>query len=103
MKFLHPLMLYRAISHLIKNNFHHVSKIHARKVLLQKQNENCFMCNDAFSTTVPHELHHVDHNKKNNTLENLVMLCCNCHASIHRYNASFPLEELDSLHEERFF
>jgi len=96
MKFLHPLLIYRAFSHLIKSNFQ-ISKTHARKVLLRKQNENCFICNDAFSMNVPHESHHVDNNKNNNTLENIVMLCCNCHASIHRYNTSFPLEEFEVL------
>jgi len=30
--------------------------------------------------------HHVDKNKKNNSIENLIWLCHNCHYLIHHYN-----------------
>ena len=35
---------------------------------------------------VPLELHHIDENHFNNRLENLIILCSNCHAQIHGYN-----------------
>ncbi len=96
MKFINSLVLtllsYDVFSY-SKNNIHHVTKTHAKKVLLQKQNGKCLICKDTFSTKIPHELHHIDYDKQNNTLENFAMLCCNCHSSIHRYNASFPFEK----------
>ena len=91
------LLSNQVFSYYSKNNIHHVTKTHAKKVLLQKQNGKCLMCKDTFSTKIPHELHHVDYNKQNNTLENLAMLCCNCHSSIHRYNASLVFQ-LDRVH-----
>lgn len=36
--------------------------------------------------TVPLELHHLDGDHFNNKLENLIILCSNCHAQIHGYN-----------------
>lgn len=29
--------------------------------------------------------HHVDHNRSNNKINNLVWLCCNCHHLVHNY------------------
>ncbi len=34
-------------------------------------------------------VHHIDHNRKNNTVENLVYLCHNCHHLVHYYNVKF--------------
>jgi hypothetical protein len=34
--------------------------------------------------SIPLELHHVDHDHTNNELQNLELLCPNCHASIHK-------------------
>lgn len=34
---------------------------------------------------IPLELHHVDGDRKNNNLENLKVLCCNCHSVIPNY------------------
>jgi hypothetical protein len=31
-------------------------------------------------------VHHLDKNRKNNTIQNLVWLCQNCHFLVHRYN-----------------
>jgi len=30
------------------------------------------------------EVHHIDKNRSNNSLSNLVILCCNCHRLVHR-------------------
>ena len=35
---------------------------------------------------IPLELHHLDGNHYNNKLENLVILCSNCHSQIHGYS-----------------
>lgn len=39
-------------------------------------------------------VHHIDHNRDNNNIENLAWLCCNCHFLIHQYKES----EQDFLH-----
>ncbi|MFH0818385.1 MAG: hypothetical protein V1898_00080 [Patescibacteria group bacterium] len=31
-------------------------------------------------------MHHLDSNRRNNNLNNLVWLCCNCHYLVHHYN-----------------
>jgi transposase len=41
---------------------------------------------------VPLELHHLDENHFNNNLDNLVILCSNCHAQIHGYNKTTSAE-----------
>src|SRR6478736_9659036 len=32
------------------------------------------------------EVHHIDHNRKNNNIENLILLCANCHKIEHCKN-----------------
>ena len=38
---------------------------------------------------IPLELHHKDFNHNNNTLENIVILCSNCHMVAHNCNNNF--------------
>jgi predicted HNH restriction endonuclease len=35
------------------------------------------------------EVHHLDKNRKNSNIENLIWLCANCHTLVHRYNESY--------------
>ncbi len=54
--------------------------------------EKCERCNNAewMGQKIPLELHHIDGNHFNNKLENLMILCSNCHMQIHGYsNLSF--------------
>jgi hypothetical protein len=32
------------------------------------------------------EVHHIDCDRKNNDIKNLVWLCCNCHCLVHKHN-----------------
>ena len=57
-----------------------------RDSILLKQKNTCGSCYNHFSDTVPHEIHHLNHNSSDNRANNLVAVCCNCHASHHRYN-----------------
>lgn len=59
-----------------------------RNIILRKQGNICGSCKTLFSHLVPHEIHHLDHNRKNNDLNNLIALCSNCHAAHHRFNLS---------------
>ena len=61
-----------------------------RKKLIEdgiKENK-CERCGitEWFGGELPLELHHLDGNHYNNRLENLVILCSNCHAQLHGYN-----------------
>ena len=56
----------------------------SRKVILRQKNL-CGKCNVTFSIMVPHEIHHLNHNCKDNTESNLLALCANCHSAHHRF------------------
>ena len=43
-----------------------ISKKIARPLLLDIQNDSCLMCLETFSDKIPSEIHHIDHNSKNN-------------------------------------
>ncbi len=56
----------------------------------------CEVCgaNEWFGKPIPLELHHKDFNHHNSKLENLQILCPNCHAYIHKYNIITPMLEM---------
>ncbi len=60
-----------------------LSKI-IRTYLLEKNNYKCELCGwgeiNPFTNTIPLEIHHKDGNYKNNSKENLQVLCPNCHS-----------------------
>lgn len=47
----------------------------------------CKKCGNADERVL--EVHHIDKDRKNSKLENLVWLCGNCHTLVHRYNESW--------------
>tara|TARA_B100001769_G_scaffold275313_2_gene277117 strand:+ start:814 stop:1095 length:282 start_codon:yes stop_codon:yes gene_type:complete len=59
-----------------------------RNQILISQKNKCGMCKKNFSKLIPHEIHHLNHNASDNNKNNLLALCCNCHAAHHRYNIS---------------
>lgn len=48
----------------------------------------CTICGDKEKLVV----HHKDMNKKNNDPKNLVVICGQCHTSIHKHNLKMPKE-----------
>ena len=60
-----------------------------RKKLIEEgiKERKCERCGvtEWFGGDVPLELHHKDGNHYNNRLENLVILCSNCHKQLHGY------------------
>ena len=59
----------------------------------------CERCNlsEWMGQPIPLELHHIDFNHYNNSLDNLQILCSNCHMQVHGYNnnLSAPRETQD--------
>jgi HNH endonuclease len=56
----------------------HIPKEYIRRT----QPRQCTVCGIDDSDVL--EIHHKDRNRKNNKLENLIVLCANCHTKIHR-------------------
>lgn len=63
----------------------------AKKYLIEKYGEECMKCgwSEKHLTTgkVPIELNHIDGNSENNKLDNLELLCPNCHSLTYNYKA----------------
>ena len=53
------------------------------KYLLMKYNEKCYFCHQEFENLDRITIHHVDHNRNNNSIENLVLSHRNCHKAYH--------------------
>ena len=55
-----------------------------RKYIFEKHHNSCELCGwneiNPYTGLVPLQIHHIDGNCKNNTEENLQLLCPNCHA-----------------------
>ena len=55
---------------------------HAKKQLIKINGQKCEKCllSDWQESVIPIELHHIDGDRTNNKIENLQLLCPNCHA-----------------------
>ena len=62
---------------------------HIRKYLFKKYDDKCSKCNwsmvNPYTGLIPLEVEHIDGNYQNNTEENLVLLCPNCHSLTSTY------------------
>jgi hypothetical protein len=60
-----------------------------KRLLLETHGEKCWECGESewLGHPIPLELEHVDGNSENNSLDNLKILCCNCHALTPTYKA----------------
>lgn len=62
-----------------------------KKYLIEINGEKCMECGwnkkNTFSNSIPLEVHHVDCNPDNNQLNNLKLLCPNCHALTKNWKA----------------
>lgn len=65
---------------------------HLRRYLLNKYNNKCAKCGwskiNPFTNTLPLEIEHIDGNYLNNSEENLIVLCPNCHSLTATYKGA---------------
>tara|TARA_Y100000310_G_C20596964_1_gene770999 strand:+ start:332 stop:763 length:432 start_codon:yes stop_codon:yes gene_type:complete len=74
-------------------NYNHIKKHNISIEIYYKITKRCAICN--FDKAV--DLHHLDENRKNNSLNNLIGLCPNHHRMIH--NLLFKNEIITQLNE----
>ena len=76
----------KPIEELLQGNGSNVRK---RKVLIERgiKENKCECCglSEWIGKPIPLELHHKDFNHYNNSLDNLQVLCANCHMQAHNY------------------
>lgn len=76
-----------------------------RKRLIEEgiKEEKCECCglSEWMGKPIPLELHHKDFNHYNNSLDNLQILCSNCHMQAHNYNNSLSAQKETSDVESR--
>ena len=65
---------------------------HLKKYLFDKYDNKCAKCGwseiNPFTNTLPLEIEHIDGNYLNNTEENLIVLCPNCHSLTATYKGA---------------
>lgn len=63
-----------------------------KKYIFEKYNSKCAKCGwgekNTYTNTIPLEIEHIDGNYKNNTEENLILLCPNCHSLTSTYKGA---------------
>ena len=87
----------------------HGFNIALRNKIILRQNNICGHCKTPFSKLVPHEIHHLNHNKTDNDPGNLIAVCANCHSAHHRFGEPigpmYPYHEYgsdDKIYYEKF-
>ena len=67
-------------NYLLPNQMKHKASI--KESLIRTYGHKCWQCNltEWQNQPIPLELEHIDGNSNNNELDNLKILCCNCHA-----------------------
>lgn len=69
---------------LVEGSNNYIYSSHLRRMLIKESyfEEKCHNCNLNLwmGKRIPLDLHHIDGNRYNNRLENLTILCKNCHA-----------------------
>lgn len=76
----------RSVEEYLSNAFFITSDKLKKRLIKEGYFEHrCYKCNQTewLGQPIPIELHHKDHNHSNNNLDNLTIVCPNCHAIIH--------------------
>jgi hypothetical protein len=75
---------------LVQRKLENTWRLRNRLIREQLKRHQCEMCLNVewLGKPIPLELHHKDGNRTNNCLENLELLCPNCHAATDNYRGS---------------
>ena len=65
------------------------SQAHYQRVAREIKPRQCEMCG---KTDVRLDVHHIDHNRTNNSADNLMILCVSCHAKLHYFSGDTGLQ-----------
>lgn len=79
---------YKPVMYYINNDIYlGASKLRAKLIRDGIKEAKCERCNQRewLNKPIPLELHHIDGNRYNNSLDNLQVLCPNCHAQLTLY------------------
>ena len=65
---------------------------HIKRYLFEKYDNKCSKCGwgmvNSYTNTIPLEIEHIDGNYQNNSEENLIVLCPNCHSLTSTYKGA---------------
>lgn len=68
------------------------TSLHIKRYLMEKYHNKCARCGwgemNIYTNKIPLEIEHIDGNFKNNTEENLILLCPNCHSLTSTYKGA---------------
>lgn len=75
------------------------SKLRIKLIRQGVKEKKCEICglDSWMGKPIPLELHHIDENRFNNRLENLQILCSNCHMQVHNYSNTTKLHKKDKV------
>ena len=80
-----------ALSDILSGNVQHYHSSHLRRRLILEgvKEEKCECCGQStwMGNLLPLTLHHIDGNHSNNKLQNLQILCYNCHAMTENFGS----------------
>lgn len=66
--------------------------LHIRKYMFDKYNSKCCLCGwsekNVYTGLIPLEIEHKDGNFRNNSEENLILICPNCHSLTSTYKGA---------------
>ena len=95
-----------------KNNFdysrfrkgNHIKSAEATKAIAYKRGWKCENCGNTewLGQKIPLQTHHIDGDSENNELENLQLLCPNCHALTENYCKKKKVDERPIVSDEDF-
>lgn len=64
------------------------------RIAFRSYKHKCAMCGMDEECCL--QVHHIDGNRRNSSLENLIILCANCHSRVHRGGYNITKEILDN-------
>ena len=87
-------------------NGNYVKPEHAKSALIAKKGYQCECCHNSewMGEPIPLEIHHLDGNNMNNDIDNLQLLCLNCHAQTDNFRSrnNIPKEKREEISEQAF-